>query len=40
LDSALPRPAQITTYARVGDLLFFAAVAGTMFASLLIRLKY
>jgi apolipoprotein N-acyltransferase len=40
LDSALPRPARITTYARVGDLLFFAAVASTMFASLLIRLKY
>jgi apolipoprotein N-acyltransferase len=40
LDSALPRPTQITTYARVGDLLFFAAVASTVFASLLIRLKY
>jgi len=38
LDSPLPRPAQITIYARVGDLLFMVAVAGTMAASLLIRL--
>jgi apolipoprotein N-acyltransferase len=39
LDSALPRRAQITIYARIGDLLFLAAVVGTMIASLLIRLK-
>ena len=38
LDSALPRPAQITIYARVGDLLFMVAAIGTMAASLLIRL--
>jgi apolipoprotein N-acyltransferase len=38
LDSALPRPAQITIYARIGDLLFIVAVAGTMAASLLARL--
>jgi apolipoprotein N-acyltransferase len=39
LDSTLPRPAQATTYARTGDLLFMVAALGTMFASLLIRLK-
>jgi apolipoprotein N-acyltransferase len=38
LDSPLPRPIEITIYARVGDLLFIVAVAGTMAASLLIRL--
>ena len=38
LDSALPRPAQITIYARVGDLLFMVAAIGTIAASLLIRL--
>ena len=38
LDSALPRPAQITIYARIGDLLFIIAVVGTMAASLLVRL--
>ena len=37
LDSALPRPAQVTVYARMGDALFIVAVVGTMFASLLIR---
>jgi apolipoprotein N-acyltransferase len=39
LDSALPRPAQITIYGRMGDLLFIIAVVGTIAASLLIRLK-
>ena len=39
LDAALPRPAQITIYARIGDLLFIVAVVGTMAASLLILLK-
>jgi apolipoprotein N-acyltransferase len=38
LDSSLPRPAQITIYARIGDLLFISAVLGTMTASLLVRL--
>lgn len=39
LDSALPRPAQVTIYARTGDLLFMIVVVGTLVASLLIRLK-
>jgi apolipoprotein N-acyltransferase len=38
LDSALPRPAQITIYARMGDFLFGVAALGTMAASLLLRL--
>ncbi len=38
LDSALPRAAQITIYARIGDFLFCIAVMGTMAASLLVRL--
>ena len=38
LDAALPRPAQITIYARIGDFLFGVAVMGTMAASLLFRL--
>jgi len=39
LDSALPRPAEITIYARIGDLSFLFAIAATMFATLIIRLK-
>jgi len=39
LDSALPRPAQITIYARTGDLPFIAAVVGTIFTSLLLRMR-
>ena len=39
LDSALPRPVQITIYARTGDLPFIAAVVCTMFSSLLLRLR-
>jgi len=38
LDAALPRAAQITIYARVGDFLFCVVVMGTMAASLLVRL--
>jgi apolipoprotein N-acyltransferase len=38
LDSALPRAAQITIYARIGDFLFGLAAVGTLAASLLIRL--
>ena len=38
LDSALPRPAQITIYARMGDFLFGVSVVGTIAASLLLRL--
>jgi apolipoprotein N-acyltransferase len=38
LDSALPRPAQITIYARMGDFLFGVGVVGTIAASLLLRL--
>jgi apolipoprotein N-acyltransferase len=38
LDSALPRPARITIYARIGDFLFGVGVVGTMAASLLLRL--
>ncbi len=38
LDAPLPRAAEITIYARVGDFLFSIAVLGTMAASLLVRL--
>jgi apolipoprotein N-acyltransferase len=38
LDAALPRAAEITIYARIGDFLFSVAVMGTMAASLLVRL--
>jgi apolipoprotein N-acyltransferase len=38
LDAALPRAAEITIYARVGDFLFSVVVIGTMAASLLVRL--
>jgi apolipoprotein N-acyltransferase len=37
LDSALPKPAQATIYARTGDLLFLLAAVGTMVAGLLAR---
>jgi len=39
LDSALPRPTEITIYARIGDMLLFAVIVATMFASLMIRLR-
>jgi apolipoprotein N-acyltransferase len=39
LDAALPRPAQDTIYARMGDLLFAIAVVATLAASLFFRLK-
>jgi apolipoprotein N-acyltransferase len=39
LDSPLPRSAEITIYARIGDLLFIIAVVGTTIVSLLVRLK-
>jgi apolipoprotein N-acyltransferase len=39
LDMGLPRAAQITIYARTGDLPFIAIVVATMAASVLIRLK-
>jgi len=39
LDSALPRPVRATIYASAGDVLFIVVVAGTMLASLLMRLK-
>jgi apolipoprotein N-acyltransferase len=38
LDAALPRAAQMTIYARIGDFLFGVAVVATMVASLLVRL--
>jgi len=38
LDSALPRAAEMTIYARVGDFLFGAGALATMVVSLLIRL--
>jgi apolipoprotein N-acyltransferase len=38
LDAALPRAAEVTIYARIGDFLFGVAVLGTMAASLLVRL--
>jgi apolipoprotein N-acyltransferase len=38
LDAALPRAAQMTIYARIGDFLFGVVVMGTMAASLLVRL--
>jgi apolipoprotein N-acyltransferase len=38
LDAALPRAAQMTIYARIGDFLFGAAVMATMVASFLVRL--
>jgi apolipoprotein N-acyltransferase len=38
LDAALPRAAEITIYARIGDFLFSVAVMGTMAVSLLVRL--
>jgi len=37
LDSALPRPVRITTYAQFGDMIFFLMVTGTIMASLWIR---
>ena len=37
LDSALPRPTQLTIYARTGDLLFIAVVVGMLTASFLSR---
>jgi len=39
LDSALPRAAQITIYARTGDFLFGIAAVAALAASLLIRLR-
>ena len=39
LDSALPRPIRATIYASIGDVLFIVVLAGTMLASLLMRLK-
>jgi apolipoprotein N-acyltransferase len=38
LDSALPRAAEMTIYARAGDFLFGAGALATMVASLLVRL--
>jgi apolipoprotein N-acyltransferase len=38
LDAALPRAAQMTIYARIGDFLFGVAVVATMVASFLVRL--
>jgi apolipoprotein N-acyltransferase len=37
LDSALPKPAQITIYARIGDLLFAVVVMGMLAASFFAR---
>ena len=37
LDSALPKPARITIYARMGDLLFIISVAGVLIAGFLSR---
>jgi apolipoprotein N-acyltransferase len=37
LDSALPKPAQITIYARTGDLLFIISVVGMMVAGFFSR---
>jgi len=37
LDSALPKPARITIYARTGDLIFIIAVAAILGAALIIR---
>jgi apolipoprotein N-acyltransferase len=39
LDAALPQPAEITIYARIGDMLFFIVVGATIFASLALRLR-
>jgi apolipoprotein N-acyltransferase len=39
LDAGLPRPAQVTIYARTGDLLFLTAVVGALIGSLFFRLK-
>lgn len=39
LDAGLPRAAQITLYARTGDLVFLAAVVGALIGSLFFRLK-
>jgi apolipoprotein N-acyltransferase len=39
LDSALPRPAGITIYARIGDTLFFAMAGPAFFAGLVARLR-
>jgi apolipoprotein N-acyltransferase len=39
LDAGLPRAADVTVYARTGDLLFLIAVVGALIASLLFRLK-
>jgi apolipoprotein N-acyltransferase len=38
LDAALPRAAQMTIYARIGDFLFGVAVVATMVVSFLVRL--
>jgi apolipoprotein N-acyltransferase len=39
LDSALPRPAEITIYTRIGDIMFFVAVGATIFVSFALRLQ-
>jgi apolipoprotein N-acyltransferase len=39
LDSALPKPARITIYARMGDVLFIVAVAGVLIAGFFSRVK-
>jgi len=38
LDSPLPKPAQATIYARIGDLIFMVAVAGMLVASFFARI--
>jgi apolipoprotein N-acyltransferase len=39
LDAGLPRAAQLTIYARTGDLLFLAAIVGALVGSLFFRVK-
>jgi len=39
LDSALPRAAAITIYARIGDILFFVVISATILAGTIVRLK-
>jgi apolipoprotein N-acyltransferase len=39
LDSALPQPAEITIYTRIGDILFFVVVGAAIFASFALRLR-
>jgi apolipoprotein N-acyltransferase len=39
LDSPLPRSAQITIYARIGDMMFGVVVVGLILTSLMIRLR-